>query len=281
MPSTPISILPDLLRDIIHPTPTPEIGDDDDVPGPRPYLPPLTSACPVLVEDGDLWSARKNFSAGHNLWRRRMVAHLQQNPELFPLLQQRTGGDPARIRALIDEEASTQQALTRMLQVLYPERDLGNQADPLDELIYIMISRRTREGAYQDVFRRLKARFAGWGEMAQAEVEEIHAITGTAGMGIQRAADLQQALHLIHAQFGSTADALHGWTDDRAEAFLTTLPASVEDRLLRAILRAGARRLPGGHPHPARHPRASASSARLDWTSRTLTTSAPRPSSPT
>ncbi|QLG12189.1 DNA (cytosine-5-)-methyltransferase [Deinococcus sp. D7000] len=225
MPSTPISILPDLRHDAIHLPPTAETGEDDDVPGPRPYLPPLTSVCPVLVEDGDLWSARKNFSAQHNRWRRRMATHLQQNTELFPLLQQRTGGDPARIRGLIDEEASTQQALTRMLQVMYPERDLGNHADPLDELIYIMISRRTREGAYQDVFRRLKARFAGWGEMAQAEVEEIHAITGTAGMGLQRAADLQQALHLIHAQFGCySLDDLREWTDDRAEAFLTTLP---------------------------------------------------------
>ena len=193
--------------------------------GQFPRLPHLISSCPVLVPDSELWSGRKRFSPEHNRWRQRMQNHLLQNPDLFPFVQHQTGGDPARIRDLIDEEASTQQALTRMLQVMYPERDLGNQADPLDELIYIMISRRTREGSYQDVFSRLKARFPRWADMAAATVDEIHSVTGRAGLGIQRAADLQQALLLIHAQFGRySLDDLHGWTDDRAEAFLITLP---------------------------------------------------------
>ena len=222
---SPPPLLPDSIQDAPDSAPVPETEDEDDVPGPRPLLPHLISACPVLVEDGGLWPARKDFSAGHNRWRARMVAQLQGHPELFPEVQRRTGGEPARIRALIDEEASRQQVLTRILQVMYPERDLGNHTDPLDELMYIMISRRTREGAYQDVFRRLKAHFPDWAQMAAAGVEEIHAITGTAGMGRQRAADLQQALHLIHAQFGRfSLDDLQGWTDDRAEAFLTTLP---------------------------------------------------------
>ncbi|AIZ44597.1 hypothetical protein QR90_05065 [Deinococcus radiopugnans] len=195
------------------------------MPGWKPRLTATISESAVLVPDGELWPMRKSFSAAHNRWRRRMETHLQENPDLFPLAHQRTGGDPLKLRALIDEEASSQQALTRMLQAMYPERDLGNHADPLDELVYIMISRRTREGAYQDVFRRLKARFPDWGEMAQAEVDEIHTITGMAGMGIQRAADLRQALGMIHAEFGQySLDALHGWTDARAEAFLTTLP---------------------------------------------------------
>ncbi|WP_188901796.1 endonuclease III domain-containing protein [Deinococcus aerophilus] len=115
--------------------------------------------------------------------------------------------------------------MTRVLQETYTERDLGNHSDPLDELIYIMISRRTREGAYQDVFRRLQTRFPDWGEMAGAEAREIHAITGTAGMGVQRAADLGQTMRLIGNQFGRySLDDLQDWTDDRVEGFLTTLP---------------------------------------------------------
>lgn len=223
----PATILVDALppRDTASHPEHPDTWEDDVVPGWKPRLTAMVSECSPLIPDGELWPMRKDFSPGHNRWRQRMVTHLLENPDLFPLVQQRTGGNPARIRELIDEEASTQQAMTRILQAMYPERDLGNHADPLDELIYIMVSRRTREGAYQDVFRRLKARFPHWSEMAQAEVEEIHAITGTAGMGVQRAADLRQALHLIQAQFGRyTLDDLHAWTDDRAEAFLTTLP---------------------------------------------------------
>ncbi|CAM4040682.1 endonuclease III domain-containing protein [Deinococcus marmoris] len=154
-----------------------------------------------------------------------MMTHLLENQGLFPLMEQRTGNVPARVRNLINREASKQQVLTRILQERYPDRDLGNHTDPLDELIYIMISRRTREGAYQNVFRRLKARFPDWGQLAGAETEVIHAVIGTAGMGSQRAADLKQVMGLIHDQFGLySLDELHDWTDDRVEAFLTTLP---------------------------------------------------------
>ena len=38
----------------------------------------------------------------------------------------------------------------------YGTPDLGNKTDPVDELVYIILSRRTREGAYQDAFEALK-----------------------------------------------------------------------------------------------------------------------------
>ncbi|MFK7602391.1 endonuclease III domain-containing protein [Deinococcus sp. SM5_A1] len=192
---------------------------------PSPRLPAAISACAPIIPDVGLPPQGNELTAQHNRWRRRMLIHLTENPGLFPLVEQRTGNVPARVRNLINREASKQQVLTRILQERYPDRDLGNHADPLDELIYIMISRRTREGAYQDVFRRLKNRFPDWKQMAEAKVEEIHAITGAAGMGIQRAADLGQTMNLIHSQFGRySLDELRAWTDERVETFLTTLP---------------------------------------------------------
>lgn len=199
--------------------------DEDDLPHPRAYLSPIVSSCAPLVRDDELWTGRKNFTPQHNAWRKRMVAYLLAHPERFPQLQEKTGGDPVRVRQLIDEEASGQFAVTRFLQVTYPERDLGNLSDPLDELIYIMISRRTREGAYQDVFRQLKVVFPEWISMTMVPVERIHDITGMAGMGIQRARDLQQVLRMIHTEFGEYSLArLSEWTDNRIETFLTGLP---------------------------------------------------------
>ena len=196
---------------------------EEDLPGPP--LPAQISHSPVLVEDASMWPLRKNFSAQHNRWRNRMVTHLRANPDQFPLLGERTGGDPARIRDLIDEEAASQQVCTRILQVTYPDRDLGNHSDPLDELVYIMISRRTRESAYQGVFQNLRLHFPDWVDMADAPAEEIERIIGPAGLGEVRAHALQQTLRAIHAELGSySLERLREWTDDRIEAFLCKLP---------------------------------------------------------
>jgi DNA (cytosine-5)-methyltransferase 1 len=198
-------------------------SEDEDLPG--PFLPALISRGSASVEDAGMWPLRKNFSAQHNRWRRRMVTHLRENPDLFPLLQERTGGDPARIRDLIDEEAAGQQVYTRILQLTYPDRDLGNHSDPLDELIYIMISRRTRESAYQGVFQNLKVHFSDWAAMADSPTEEIERIIGPAGLGEIRAQALQQTLRAINEELGSySLEQLREWTDDRVETFLCGLP---------------------------------------------------------
>lgn len=200
-------------------------GEEDHMPGRSPRLPAIISECPELAPDGELWAERKNFTPAHNAWRRRMVAFLKANREHFPLIDDATARDDVLLRNLVDREAATQGAITRFLQAVYPERDLGNLPDPLDELIYIMLSRRTREGAYQTVFRALKKRFPGWEFMATAPVEEIDVITSTAGMGLQRARNLQATLLRIREQLGEfSLDQLRDWTDDRVEAFLTELP---------------------------------------------------------
>ncbi len=195
------------------------------MPGRSPRLPAMISTCSVLAPDGELWPERKSFSPAHNAWRRRMMTFLRANRKRFPGLDDATAASDTLLRNMIDREAAKQGATTRFLQVVYPERDLGNLPDPLDELIYIMISRRTREGAYQQVFARLKERFPTWGMLARAPVEEVDAITATAGMGIQRARDLQTALKQIREKLGEySLEQLRDWKDDRIEAFLTDLP---------------------------------------------------------
>ena len=49
--------------------------------------------------------------------------------------------------------------MSRILQVLYGTPDLGNKSDPVDELVHIILSKKTYEEAYQKAFRALKSRF--------------------------------------------------------------------------------------------------------------------------
>lgn len=200
-------------------------AEEEHMAGRQPRLPSIISESPVLAPDGELWSERKNFSQAHHAWRRRTVTFLKANRDRFLGIDGDMTADEARLRALVDREAATQAAITRFLQAVYPERDLGNLPDPLDELIYIMISRRTREGAYQEVFARLKENFSSWEAVALAPVEEVNAVTASAGMGIQRARDLQATLLKIRDSLGEfSLDPLREWKDDRIEAFLTELP---------------------------------------------------------
>lgn len=160
---------------------------------------------------------------GHEeqLWKDRMHSHLQEQKDLFP------AGDLSRetCTSIIEQEILRQHAITRILEMHHPERDLGNLHDPLDELIYIMLSRRTDEAAYQGSFERLRSSFPNWQDVLAAPLEEVEALVGSSGLGTYKARDIQGALQRIRDEFDAvTLDPLRAWPDDRIEAFLTSLP---------------------------------------------------------
>lgn len=203
------------------------VQDDEEqrTAGRVPRLPAIVSDCPELAPDGELWSERKNFSQAHNAWRRRMPLFLRANLLHFPQLDDETLSDEVKLRNLVDREAANQGAITRFLQVVHPQRHLGSQLEPLDELIYSMTMRRTRGGIDQQVLTRLKERFPTWEAMADARMEAIEAITGPTNKGTQLAHDLQAVLLQIRKRLGGyNLDQLSSWNDDRVEAFLTSLP---------------------------------------------------------
>ena len=46
---------------------------------------------------------------------------------------------------------------------------MGNKTDPTDELVYIILSRKTPERAYQRGFELLKQRFSTWDELLKSD----------------------------------------------------------------------------------------------------------------
>lgn len=127
--------------------------------------------------------------------------------------------------ALID--ALSAELLTVAIRVAesYGTPDLGNKSEPVDELVYIILSRRTREGAYQAAFEALRSRYARWEDLAVAPAAEIETTIGFSGLGRRKAQSLKHVLAALIDRFGScTLEPTKDWTDDETFDFLCSLP---------------------------------------------------------
>jgi endonuclease III len=125
----------------------------------------------------------------------------------------------------VDELASTLLTITAVLAGRYGTPDLGNKLDPVDELVYIILSRRTREGAYQAAFESLRSRYATWEELADTEIDQIADEVAFSGLGRRKAQSLKQALLALIDHFGScTLEPTRSWGDEEVLHFLCSLP---------------------------------------------------------
>ena len=133
-------------------------------------------------------------------------------------------------RAVVDR-------VDEILEATYQSRDLGNLSDVLDETVYIVLTRQTREIVYQRVYDDLRRRFPTWERLARARTATIERVIRPAGLGQQRAAQLRNLLHKVDQLnqdlhvgpygYGGgdlTLEFLRDWSKDAAEALLESLP---------------------------------------------------------
>jgi endonuclease III len=101
----------------------------------------------------------------------------------------------------------------------------GNKVDPLDELVYIVLSTRTSEAVFRHIYRELKSTFPSWNDIDARRVGEFHRILAPGGLSSLKAYQLLGIFSALRRDFGRTTLApLRAMTDKEAERFLTTLP---------------------------------------------------------
>ena len=121
--------------------------------------------------------------------------------------------------------AEALRSLTAALAANYGTPNLGNKSDPVDELVYIILSRRTREEAYQTAFETLKDRYQIWEEALAAPLPEIASAVRRSGLGQKKATSIRGALAGLHTEFGAcTLAPTSAWSDEEVLEFLCTLP---------------------------------------------------------
>jgi len=117
------------------------------------------------------------------------------------------------------------QEVTDLLVAEYGTPSLGNFADPVKEIFYIVLSAKTTEALYRDAHRRLWTRIRTLSAIAAAPLSEIHECVGNAGLGGKRSAQIKQIASRLIENFGSRpGPRLRKLSAEEVYAYLRSLP---------------------------------------------------------
>jgi endonuclease III len=118
----------------------------------------------------------------------------------------------------------------------YGEPRLGNPSDPLDDLIYIILSNRTSPTAATDTYHRLKVEFEHWSAVAIAPIRTLRRILLPLGLSTTRSQQIRSLLRQINHRFGSCdLNLIRSWPDDAVHEYLISLPG-VSDKVAKCVM---------------------------------------------
>jgi DNA (cytosine-5)-methyltransferase 1 len=180
-----------------------------------PVTPDRSGWTPHPSERRDFWNRIRAFPPDVVGWRKRLTKQLTASPGRFQLA---AGLAPAQLQERLDSGISHLREISRILAVLYGSRDLGNKPDPTDELVYIILARKTREGAYQKAYNALKARFRTWDDLLDTPQAEVEKLVFSGGLSGKKITSLYGALSKLRDAFGCCSlEPARGWSDDKLE----------------------------------------------------------------
>jgi endonuclease III len=114
--------------------------------------------------------------------------------------------------------------VVKALDEVYVQTRLGNKSNPLDELVYAMLSGQTREDRYQHVFRDFKSRFPRWDMVSKASRRSVRSSIWNAGLADQKSGYIKAIVRRLENDFGEVSlRALKQMGDVAAERYLLSL----------------------------------------------------------
>lgn len=117
--------------------------------------------------------------------------------------------------------------LDGLLEAAYcsPEHMLGNQRDPLDEAIYIILSFQTDLARFGSTWSRLKSSYPTWDLLEHVPVSILAHVLHEGGLQRQKARTIKQLLRAVRVVTGALSlDLLRGMETAAAEQVLLRLP---------------------------------------------------------
>ena len=91
--------------------------------------------------------------------------------------------------------------------------------------MYIILARKTREGAYQDTYKKLKHAFPSWDRLLSAPRPRVEKLVYSGGLAAKKTDSLFGALGRLKETFGTcTLGPASDWPDAELSRFLCSLP---------------------------------------------------------
>ena len=124
-----------------------------------------------------------------------------------------------------------------ILRKAHGTTSLGNLPDPLDELIFIQMTVRTRNKFSSDLYQQLYKKVGGnWEKILTIPRRQLEGMLRPAGMAKIKASRFQQIISVIKKEFGNVSlMPLKSMSNEQAENFLLCLPG-VGPKVARCVL---------------------------------------------
>lgn len=117
-----------------------------------------------------------------------------------------------------------QRRIAKILQKRYLDFSHHNKKNPLDELIFILLSTTTTEPVYLQTYRNFKNCFPRHSDILAASIHEIAEPIRIGGQFTQKATAIKSIIGLLNERFGRpTLAPLRKMSDLQCEELLTTL----------------------------------------------------------
>lgn len=130
----------------------------------------------------------------------------------------------------------TVRRVCEILKRNYGEPRFGNPEDPLDDLVYIIVSNKTSPEMARRIYAHLKRNFHTWGDVLGSRPTVLQSILKPAGLSTVRARQVRAALKKIKKDFGSCdLNQLKGRPQSEVHDYLVSLPG-VSDKVAKCIM---------------------------------------------
>lgn len=111
------------------------------------------------------------------------------------------------------------------LDETYPKTNLGNRDEAFEELVYIILSTRTREEYYQAAFSRLRRLVGTWDALPDIAEGILADTIREAGLSVKKARILKEIAMRLRSEYGAVSLAfLSEMSTPEAESYLVGLP---------------------------------------------------------
>jgi len=131
------------------------------------------------------------------------------------------------------------QTVRRVCEALsraYGRPRLANPKNPIDDLVYIVLSNKTGPDVAKQTFKNLKRRFENWEALADARLSAVRRVLRPAGLSDVKSRQLCRALRNIRKDFGKCSlHRLKRLRSEEAEAYLTALEG-VSEKVAKCVM---------------------------------------------